>query len=107
MTISNVILPWPILYETLRTRFVKNRPWGIHFRLLLGTLHVSHVCDTPYRQRAFDDTVTDSNVRRGISMIDMLIRLMLQDKNLGITHLLTFNVKDFEDVCRERRIELV
>ncbi|MBF0507846.1 MAG: hypothetical protein HQK57_02845 [Deltaproteobacteria bacterium] len=106
LTISNVILPWPILYETLRTRFVK-RPWGLQFRLLLSTLQVSHVCDTPYRQRAYDDTVSDSNVRRGISMVDMLIRLMLEDKSLGITHLLTFNVKDFEDVCRERRIELV
>ena len=36
----------------------------------------------------------------------MLIRFILNDVNLKIHFLVTFNEKDFMDVCQERRIEI-
>jgi predicted nucleic acid-binding protein len=56
-----IILPWPCLYETLRT----------------------------------------------MSLADMVMRLMLEDVNIRVNGLLTFNRKDFHDVCRKRGLEML
>ncbi|CAH2405647.1 hypothetical protein MES4922_40360 [Mesorhizobium ventifaucium] len=40
-------------------------------------------------------------------MVDCLIRLMLDDRNLKINYLATWNEGDFDDVCRKRRIEII
>jgi len=42
-----------------------------------------------------------------ISLCDVLIRLLIEDVNLRIDALLTFNEKDFVDVCRKRRGEIL
>jgi len=40
-------------------------------------------------------------------MVDCVIRLILGDQGFAIDALLTFNVGDFGDVCRNRGIEIV
>ena len=39
---------------------------------------------------------------RAISMVDMIIRQMLDDINLRSDALITFNPEDFADICRKR-----
>ncbi|MBF0509705.1 MAG: hypothetical protein HQK57_12375 [Deltaproteobacteria bacterium] len=103
----SIVLPWPCLYETLRTRFVKNLSGVKSLEEFLGRPNISLVDDDYYKKRAYELTIKGASKGRTISMIDMLIRLMLDDKELRITHLLTFNEKDFVDVCRIRQIELL
>jgi hypothetical protein len=44
---------------------------------------------------------------RALSMVDCLMRLMLDDVNLRIDYLATWNGRDFEDVCQPRGIAIL
>jgi hypothetical protein len=45
--------------------------------------------------------------KRPISLVDMVIRYILDDVNIRKDCLLTFNRRDFVDVCRKRQIEIL
>ena len=47
------------------------------------------------------------NRKRPLSMVDCLIRLMIEDVNVKLHYLATFNHRDFLDVCAARRIEII
>ena len=103
-----VIFPWPILYETLGTRFVKNRLGMSNFERILKRPNVLFVNDVFYRNAAFEQTLQESQRgARSISLCDMMLRLILQDEKLRIDALLTFNPKDFYDVCRSAKVQML
>ena len=103
----SVILPWPVAYEVLRTRFVKNRLALARFEQEIKSPRSILLDDTPYRDRAIE-LAFESSLRRNrpLSMVDCLIRLLLEDPNVRVRKLVTFNERDFVDVCRTNRIEL-
>jgi predicted nucleic acid-binding protein len=103
-----VALPWPILYETLGTRFVKNRLGMALFERILKRQNIHYIDDVIYRQSALERTMLESQRgTRSISLCDMMIRILLQDEKLRIDSLLTFNAKDFSDVCRNSRVQIL
>jgi predicted nucleic acid-binding protein len=103
-----VVFPWPILYETLGTRFVKNRLGMSNFERILKRRNVLFVNDTLYRNAAFEKTLQESQRgTRTISLCDMMLRLLLQDEKLRIDALLTFNHRDFYDVCRSAKVQIL
>ena len=66
------------------------------------------VPDTKYRAEALSNTFFYSlEQKRPMALVDMSIRLMLEDVNLNINTLITFNVGDFIDICASKRIELI
>jgi len=103
-----VVFPWPTLYETLGTRFVKNKPGMNRLERSLKFPNVQFVDDMPYREDALEATFREARLgRRTISLCDMLIRLIIQDTDVRIRALLTFNAKDFVDVCTSKRVEIL
>jgi len=103
-----VVFPWPVLYETLNTRLVKNRPGIQLFERLIKRPNACQIDDAPYRRTALADTFDEAVAgRRSISLCDMVIRLMLQDANLKIHALLTFNPRDFTDVCHSAKVQIL
>lgn len=103
----SVILPWPIAYEVLRTRLVKNKLALGRFEQEVKSPRSILLDDAPYRDRAIE-LAFESSLRRNrpLSMADCLIRLLLEDPSVKVSKLVTFNERDFVDVCRTRRIEL-
>ena len=106
ITSMNLIIPWPCLYETLNTRFVKNP-------LSMKTLHeyvqrpnTELADDTRYREAAYTQTFALAP-KRPISLVDVVIRCILDDVNVKKDCVLTFNPRDFEDICRKRQIEML
>jgi predicted nucleic acid-binding protein len=109
-----MIVPWPILYETVSTRLARrsesvqwlHREWT----MLQRQKRLEPLFDRKLRQRALDETfgemVRGANYR-ALSLVDRVIRLMLQSSKLRLNAFITFNRGDFEDVCRARRIQLV
>jgi predicted nucleic acid-binding protein len=102
-----IILPWPVAYEALRTSFVKNKLALARFEQEVKSPRIKLLDDKPYRDRAYD-LVFESSLRRGrpLSMVDCLIRLLIEDVGVNIRCLVTFNERDFVDVCKRRQIEL-
>ena len=101
----HILLPWPILYEVLKTRFIGNKILVEQFDRSLRTLSIELVDDAPYREKAKTETIKLSSMgKRRLSLVDMVIRSMLQNINLRIHMLMTYNIGDFADICRKRNI---
>lgn len=96
-------IPWPCLYETMNTRFVKDKLRIRQFETWLKRPHIRFIDDADYRRQAYEITL---NNQRYISLTDMVMRLMLNDVNQSVKYLFTFNTADFIDICRKRGIEL-
>ncbi|MBI5590754.1 MAG: hypothetical protein HY881_09750 [Deltaproteobacteria bacterium] len=103
-----IVIPWPTVYETLRTRFVRNRTGLQLFEIFLKTHHIVYIDDDIYKNEALDLSIESSlRKRRPLSMVDCLLRLIIDDPNVKIDYLLTFNQPDFIDACRKNRVEIL
>lgn len=104
----HVVLPWPVVYETLCTRFVRNARALRRFVGWLKRPRIEYLDDSMYVQSAFDIAIESSlNRARPLSMVDCAIRLILDDVNIRVDYLMTFNPGDFLDICERRKIRLV
>ena len=101
-------LPWPTLYETINTKFAKNSLGMAEFDKVLQSSRTTLIDDTSYRDFALHVTIHDrKQPLRALSLVDMVIRFILDDVNVPIHALLTFNPSDFVDVCMRRKIEMI
>jgi len=101
-----VVLPWPVLYETVSTRFSK-RPGNLtRFNAIVAKPDTVRLDDGPYREKSYTSALTWANNRRHLSLVDCVLRAIVEDPNVRIEAMLTFNPGDFHDVCRECRVEL-
>lgn len=107
LELFTLVIPWPTMYETLRTRMVRNRQAMYQLEDYLKRPNLTFLDDSPYREKALE-LVFSSSLRkfRQLSMIDCLLRLILEDDNVMINYLATFNDEDFLDVCHARRIAI-
>ncbi len=103
-----LVVPWPLLYETLRTRFVRRRDWVARLDQRLKRPNVAFIDDRDYCEEAYSLAVEYSTrLRRPISMVDMLCRLLIADPNVRIDYLLTINPADFHDVCTSNKVQML
>ncbi|MDY6857363.1 MAG: type II toxin-antitoxin system VapC family toxin [Thermodesulfobacteriota bacterium] len=108
LDLCHLILPWPTLYETLRTRLTRNRNALQSFEAYLKRPRISFLDDEPYRETAIDLCFSSGlQANRPLSMVDCLLRLVLDDTNIKINYLATFNYSDFIDICQKRQIEIM
>lgn len=104
----DIVMPWPIMYETLRSRFVKNKNPLIYFERLLKKSRIEYIENAKYNSDAFELSLKSTlHMNRPLSMIDCLIRLMIEDPALNINCLITFNTGDFVDVCKRKGVEIL
>lgn len=103
----NIIIPFPSLYETVNTKLLrdKNKTMADWFlKKLASDTKYLKVFDDKYREAALAETT--KNPRR-ISLVDSILRLMMQDSELHIRALITFNTGDFVDICKQYNIEII
>jgi predicted nucleic acid-binding protein len=102
------MIPWPILYETLCTRFTR-RPLVIRkFEGLLKRPNAVVLDDKKYRNDALERTLSDAGKGgRAFSLVDNVLRGIMGDGSVRVNCLLTFNPGDFSDLCVRRQIELL
>jgi predicted nucleic acid-binding protein len=103
-----ILLPWPCLYELINTRFVKQQQAMMAFERLTKKPNLEFIDDSNYRYPAYEQTLQFAlRDKRPISLVDTVIRLMLADVNIRVNCLVTFNPKDFADVCRKKNITIL
>jgi predicted nucleic acid-binding protein len=103
----NLVLPWPCLYETLKTRFVKRRHWLDGFFSYANHANTVRLSDEAYRDDALRKVFKSPTPWLSLSLVDWVIRLALDDRNTKIDAMVTFNRRDFWDICLSRHIELI
>lgn len=103
-----IIFPFPCFYEIIRDKFLKDKRRLTILENILKSSNVKYISDTNY----IDDALIkmyELNKRKGdsYSIADVVLREMLSDDTLRIDSFITYNVKDFYDVCGKRKIEIV
>ena len=108
LTQFRYVLPWPVLYETLCTRFIRRPLYIRKFESFLKRPNAVLLDDAEYKQRALDCTLSSTDGgRRPFSLVDNVLRLIIEDRNVRLHCLFSFNHADFADVCARRQIEIV
>ena len=102
-----LLIPWPSLYETLNTRFVRHPEWLRPFEKYVHRSSSVRLPDELYRDMGLDSVLSIVRGWRSISLVDMVIRLMLVDPNIKIDAVVTFNQNDFVDICATRQIDII
>lgn len=100
-----LVLPWPVLYETLKTRSARKPTMVPRIDALVRKDGTRLLDDSPYRESAYRQVIQTFR-KRPLSLVDALLRAVIEDEKVRISGLLTFNPGDFHDLCRERRVEL-
>ena len=108
LEMGTILMPFPTLYESINTRFSRRRNWMEDFEILLTRPNVYLIDDKEYKDKAVNLTFEMTlQQNRPISLVDTVIRMMLDDPELKIDYLLCFNIEDFVDICQRRRIEIL
>ena len=100
-----ILVPYPTMYELLRTEYVADKSATEAIEMLLKKECFEMVCDVSYRDLALKLTLSDK--KRNLSIVDNILRLMIADTNLNVKGIVTFNVRDFADICRLKGILLI
>lgn len=103
----HILIPWPILYEVLNTRFVKKPIWVRHFNEIINHHDVTKVDDGVYRAEAFQEMMDLVLLKQWkLSLVDVVIRSILLEKKDSFHSLITYNPNDFRDVCIKGKISI-
>jgi predicted nucleic acid-binding protein len=102
-----ILVPWPVLYETLSTRNTRStnrRALLNRFELFLKSSKIDLLDDAPYRSEALNATWRRD---REFSLVDNILRLIIEDVDVKVDCIFTFNAGDFADVCRKHKVEMI
>jgi len=101
-----LVVPWPSLYETLNTRFVRRTDWLLSFEMLLKNTNTLQLSDHKYKHHALTSIFLQNKSHKKFSLVDLVIREILLDPEMKIHAIVTFNAADFEDICWKKGIEI-
>ena len=91
-----LLLPFPSFYEVFNTKFCKNKNNMESLNVYLD------------REKAFEITWIEGKAHKfPKSLVDNVIRGILEDTSIRVDALLTFNVEDFYDICTRKQIEII
>lgn len=100
-----VLIPYPSMYELINTKFVKNKTQLKQLdKEIADSNSITKVYDEKYRDNAYKEMIQS---KRSLSLVDCVIRAMVEDDSLKIKGLVTFNVGDFSDICQKKSIEII
>lgn len=102
----NLVLPWPCLYETLNSAFVKKNQWLVSFSSYANRANTVYLHDETYRSHALEQVFRNRR-HQSLSLVDKVLMLALEDPNTKIDAVVTFDKRHFRDFCYSRQIELL
>jgi predicted nucleic acid-binding protein len=101
----SLLVPWPTLYEVINTRFIRREHNAIQLKRFLDSPSTILIEDGPYREASLAFVL--ENRTHTYSLVDHIVRSMLEDISLRIDAFIGFNPSDFYDICDSRGIEML
>jgi hypothetical protein len=104
-----LLLPWPILYEALGTRFSRdpNKVASLEqtWLYLERASRLVVLNDEPYRVEPLSQQV--AKTLRPLSLADRVLRAMILENEPQFDYFLTYNAGDFIDACSSSGVQLI
>jgi predicted nucleic acid-binding protein len=86
-----LIIPFPTLYEFVNSR-LSRRDARFQFETLLSKPNIIRISDIEYKDQALDNFFTSNrNQYSDISLVDEVIKLILDDRSLKLDFIVTFD----------------
>jgi predicted nucleic acid-binding protein len=104
---NKIICPFPSLYEFLNTRFTRDIKKIRDYEFLLSKLDVEYIYDDEYRVNIIDDFILRNKTFQKISLVDMIINQIIEDVNIKVDYIVTFNRNNFMSSCIKRGIDFL
>jgi predicted nucleic acid-binding protein len=105
---DTILLPWPVMYETLKTKMVKDKPGLRNLEHQFSKPNMEFLPDLAYQEQSLIECFDSSlKKKRPLSLVDCLLRSLMLDRNLKIDQFATNNWGDFANVCNKREIEVL
>ena len=105
------LIPYPSMFETLSQRMVDNVQAMIRLEQIFfknSDVNVVYVSDKNYRDVSLTECINDrQNIERHLSLVDTIIRNMIKSRNIRKDALISFNTRDFRDVCTQNKVILI
>jgi len=102
------VLPWPVLYETVNSRLVQDPLRIKRFDSFLKRPNAMKLDDAEYKSQALELTLSlATGHKRRCSLVDNVLRLIIEDASNRIRCLFSYDHRDFADICMKRRVELI
>ena len=102
-----LVIPFPSMYETLRTEFCKRESGMADFNRAFEKYGVL-IPDNLYRENAFEFVRSKANTQtRHFSFVDAVLRAIILDVNVNVDAIVTNNRGDFDDVANQSHIEVM
>ncbi len=102
-----IVLPWPVLYEVVNTRFSRRREIMARFDALVMNPNTALLDDSPYRHDSYRAVLDMERRGRPLSLVDAVLRAVIEDTNVAVAAILTFNRADFMDVSLRNSVEVL
>ena len=102
-----IVFPWPCLYETISTHLTRRREQLLYLEKLIKKPEITLLDDTEYKDNALEEVFNSNRLGFTYSLTDSVIREILKDINVRVDYLVTYNNRDFEDICQKRQIEIL
>ena len=102
-----IVLPWPVLYEAVNTRFARRREVLARFDAIVMHPNTELLDDSPYRSDSYRTVLEMGRRGRPLSLVDAVLRAVIEDTNVAITAILAFNRADFMDICQQNSVEVL
>jgi predicted nucleic acid-binding protein len=115
-TDNSLLVPWPILYETISTRMARRRGKGIKslerdWNILSAQRRLHLLADERFRDEAVIECFAEVRKPypqiRALSLADRIVRRILSSREFRISAFITFNPEDFHDVCKRFDCEMI
>ena len=107
LDVATIVLPWPILYETVNTRLARQPGNLAKFGAIVRLPETLLLDDAPYREDSFAAVLAQNPAKGSLSLVDAVLCNIIEDVNVPISAMLTFNERDFRAVCYENNVELL
>lgn len=102
-----IVFPWPCLYETISTHLTRRREQLLYLEKLIKKPEITLLDDTEYKDNTLEEVFNSNRLGFTYSLTDSVIREILKDINVRVDYLVTYNNRDFEDICQKRQIEIL
>ena len=63
--------------------------------------------DSPYRSESYATVLAPARPKAPLSLVDAVLCNIIEDVNVPISAMLTFNERDFLQICYEYNVELL
>lgn len=102
---ERILIPWVVLFEVFRTRFVRDPTRVQEFKRFLTRPNIVVFDETRYRVQALEALFQYQPPN--LSLVDCILRETLKDSSMQIGVFVTFNRADFEDICQLYRVQIL